>query len=116
MRVPRVLFAALIVFNVATLALLIADRAGFGGAGRLAEGIGFEKAAQAQEIQTAFGEYVMYASVMTSEIGNVWVIDTRAKRMACYRYDRNADALVLYQTRDLRLDMATVGRPQGYRR
>ena len=116
MRVSKGLFIALIVLNVITLGMLIADRTGFHGASRLADSIGFQKAAEAQEIQTAFGEYVMYASIMESELGTMWVIDTRTKRMACYRYNRNNDAMVHFQTRDLRIDMAIVGRPPGYGR
>jgi hypothetical protein len=104
MRVPRGLFIALVALNVLLIGIFVVDK------------LDFQRRAQAQEVQTAFGEYVMYSSIMESELGNMWVIDTRTRRMACYRYDRNSDSMIHFETRDLRQDMSVVGRPPTYPR
>jgi len=104
MRISNALVVALIVLNRAVLGWLVSER------------IELVKPLQAQRIQTVSEDYVMYASLMDTELGNLWVIDTRTKRMACYRFDRNADKMIHFETRDLRDDLSKgVGRPSDYR-
>ena len=98
MQISKTLFVALIVLNAAILGMLVADR------------INYQKPLQAQEVQTAVGDYAMYANIMDSEIGNLYVIDARLKRMACYRWDRSGDRMIIFEVRYLVQDFSTVGR------
>jgi len=96
MNVPKWLVIGLISLCALLLGIVIADKASF------------DKPLFAQEIQTASEDYIMSATKMESDIGNLWVIDKRAKRMACYLYDRNNRRMILFELRDLRRDFNTV--------
>ena len=104
MRISSVLVVALVVLNVGVLGWLVSER------------MEIVKPLEAQRIQTVSEDYVMYASLMDTELGNLWVIDSRTKRMACYRFDRNGDKMIHFETRDLRDDLSKgVGRPSNYK-